>query len=134
MGDGKPWASPLLILFVIMLLASIFPAGSEGSLLGAGVRLWSEPRVHLFVLLLGLGLTGSAEPLVVAVSGFFWKKPAMEVCLLLDVAFFRDGGPLANSGVGTGATMILIKLQTCLIAVQHANGRVSSSARLSGQT
>lgn len=85
MGDGNV-LEPLCLLGLVGPVTSSSLISSTGSLLGAGVMLWVDPLEDMVVALLRAKLLiGNEVPLIFGVpltlgsSGFFLKKPAMDV-------------------------------------------------------
>lgn len=105
MGDGNV-LEPLCLLGLIGPVTSSSLISSTGSLLGAGVMLWVDPLEDKVVAVFRVKLLiGNEEPLIFGVtltfgsSGFFLKKPAM------DVWFLELEFDLISEGVGVSRVL-----------------------------
>lgn len=114
-GDGKPFEVFAAILVGLTSSSSLISSGTTTSLLGAGVKLWLDPRLVPFfkcpligkavVFCCGILATGICE------VGVFLKKPAIEVWFFeLDVDFLREAGG-AGVPLGVFAEGVIARLR-----------------------
>ena len=102
-GDGNPFGEACPFIVAGFAGASSISSSTGASLLGAGVKLWSDPLGELFMrFFFARPLTGKTAPFDCVIpfaeicdcGVAFGKKPAMEVWFLeLDVDFLSvEGG------------------------------------------
>ena len=96
-GEGRVFEASCL-LGLTGVVSSSSSISSSGSLLGAGVMLWADPREDAAIPVLRELLIGNDVPLIFGVplafgsSDFFLKKPAMDVWFLeLEFALVSEG-------------------------------------------